>query len=356
MEKPIITDDIVETICEGDEVEYYGEYYNKEGVFPLGLFAGKEADTIRTLYLHVNPKYHIILTDTLVSGDTYHWEGDEYSKEGIYMKNFQSSLNCDSIQELHLIENTILLLTPLQSGEYCAESGMIEVELPITGKVEELSVTVSSTAYNERFYDTILPMPINNILQIPYNNIRAGRYEINIDALFRDKIVLSANTTMTFRYPASVIEQKWNDVLIVLTNQYNGGYDFVEFQWYKDGERLEGETHSYLNQELSPLAEYSVLLTESNGTQLLSCPVTPIVKSSVDIYPTIIKKRQKVYCNVCGQAQYTLYNTCGQILSMSQPLHEGLNSITLPDVNGLYIISVTMSETNETKIAKIVVQ
>ena len=41
-------------------------------------------------------------------------------------------------------------------------------------------------------------------------------------------------------YPKEVIVQRWGDVLAVTNEDYNGGYQFVAFQWYKNGQIIEG--------------------------------------------------------------------------------------------------------------------
>lgn len=83
-----------------------------------------------------------------------------------------------------------------------------------------------------------------------------------------------------------VVVQRWNDVLSVLNDKYNGGYRFVAFQWYKNGEAIAGATGSYYycgeGQTLDMSAEYYVLLTLEDGTIMKSCPIHPTYKNVQD--------------------------------------------------------------------------
>lgn len=69
------------------------------------------------------------------------------------------------------------------------------------------------------------------------------------------------------------IAQRWNDVLFVMNKDYNGGYDFVAYQWYKNGEKIEGATQAYLfiQEGLQPGDVYSVLCYDALGTEYMSC-------------------------------------------------------------------------------------
>ena len=88
----------------------------------------------------------------------------------------------------------------------------------------------------------------------------------------------AAEEVLTFEipYPSDIIVQKWNDVLAVLSSEYNGGYEFSGYQWYKNGELLEGETRPYIYVKpyLRSTDTYAVLLERaSDGLQLQSCGI-----------------------------------------------------------------------------------
>lgn len=89
-----------------------------------------------------------------------------------------------------------------------------------------------------------------------------------------------------------IVEQRWDDVLVVNNNPAkNGGYRFTSFNWYRNGQAVNGN-QSY--QESGGLnGTYYVVLsgtkTLSNGTvvnvTLQTCPITPVSSQKSLIYP-----------------------------------------------------------------------
>ena len=77
-------------------------------------------------------------------------------------------------------------------------------------------------------------------------------------------------------YPQDIFAYKFINVLAVYKKGYGGntGYEFVEYQWYRNGEAIPGATESIYHTE-APFIEgdvYYVELTDKNGMKLQSCP------------------------------------------------------------------------------------
>ena len=85
-------------------------------------------------------------------------------------------------------------------------------------------------------------------------------FSIRFESKINGKDTVSGEVMI--HYPASLIQQRWDDVLGVLNSVYNGGYDFTGFQWYRNGEVIDGATDSYYftPDKLQPGDEYAVLL------------------------------------------------------------------------------------------------
>ena len=158
---------------------------------------------------------------------------------------------------------------------------------------------------------------------------------------------------MNILYPSSVLEQRWNDVIAVLAHDYNGGYDFVAFQWYKNGQALAGENRSYLNQQLEMGSEYSALLTEQDGTQLMTCPIIAVEHTDITFYPTVVNRLQQVRCFVSMNGQMSLYNATGNLCE-TMPLTQGDNYFLAPNSAGVYMAKIILL-TGEEKNIKILV-
>ena len=86
--------------------------------------------------------------------------------------------------------------------------------------------------------------------------------------------VLEFPIDFTVFYPSDIFKYKFNNVLAVYNKANNGGYDFVAYQWYRNGEPIPGATESvYHTEEPFTLGDtYFVMLTRADGLVLPSCP------------------------------------------------------------------------------------
>ena len=79
--------------------------------------------------------------------------------------------------------------------------------------------------------------------------------------------------TLKVLYPSRIMEQKWDDV-IALLNKDACGYAFAGYQWYKNGDIMQGENRAYIYlapQKLDTAACYQALITRADGSQAFSC-------------------------------------------------------------------------------------
>ena len=321
-------------------------------------YAGTDIDSVQhTLTLTIIPTAFTTEDVTIMLGETYFWNGNEYNISGEYVDTLQSIFNCDSVVTLKLtvLDNQVNL-HDIQIEEQCADANIVEIIIDIEGNVDSVGLSFDLNSTNiasSGLYDTIVPMPIDGHISIPYTNIRAGKYEATLVGYFYQRVVFSKNITLTFLYPSSILEQRWNDVITVLAKDFNGGYEFVAFQWYKDGEILVGETRSYFSEPFEMGSEYSALLTESNGTQLMTCPITIEKHTDITLYPTIVATAQQLRCSVFLPGQLYLYDSTGKLYKYYS-LAQGDNYISAPNVAGIYLAKIVLM-TGEEKDVKILV-
>ena len=113
--------------------------------------------------------------------------------------------------------------------------------------------------------------------------------------------------TVEVQYPSAIIAQK--DGFIALLNaDYNGGYEFSSYQWYKDGQLIPGAQQSYIIVSESDLgAQYSVLLTRTgDGVTVAACPIT---------YTAGVLAVDNVW--EATQGAWTLYDVTGRVVTQS---------------------------------------
>jgi hypothetical protein len=142
--------------------------------------------------------------------------------------------------------------------------------------------------------------------------------------------------SLMVKYPSDIIAQRWNDIIGIMNETYNGGYRFTAFQWYKNGLVMAGETGSYIysETEFSTADTYSALLTNSAGKQIFTCDFSPehLPASSVQ---TLVRPLQTLNLNANGIA--TVYDMVGTVYSIQNTVE---NQIVAPGKQGLYFLKL----------------
>ena len=341
------------TICYGESYTWNGDDYTTSGDYTFTLQDINGCDSVITLHLTILPK--VPLTEesaTIPEGESYTWNGDNYTTSGDYTFTLQDINGCDSIIVLHLsVYSTDFSIS---AHEQCADDPYIEFELKDYENIQQLAFVWDHNAQVQHLRDTIIEIT-NQYISIP-NTARAGTYNVQISIVFDGKLYGTQSHTVKLLYPSSILDQHWNDFIGVLTHDYNGGYDFVAFQWYKDNEIIPGETKSYISTPLEMGAMYSVLLEDVNGTKLMTCPVEAEHQEELSLYPSILNPQQMIYIHTSKRATIRVYSIIGEQLS-SNDYNAGDFQILAPGTSGLYIIKVIYhNEVNQVLTRKITVQ
>lgn len=314
-----------------------------------------DIDFTHIAYLTIIPTRHVAVEDTILLGDTLFFCGDTLLYAGVYEDTLTSVFGCDSVVKLTLhTQVEEVEVEELVVSTICADDGVIALQLDHTGRLDSLAVHFELDSLPTGLHDTIVPIAEDGSVVIAYEELRAGVYDAHLIGYFRSQNMFKEDITMVVNYPSSVMEKRWDDVICVLTYNYNGGYDFVAYQWYKNGQPLVGETGYYLNQPLDEEAEYSVLLTEVDGTQLMSCPmVVESEEPDISVEPTLVKQRQPVRCYVPENAMVYLYDVLGNMV-MQESIVNGDTYLTMPAVQGVYLMKVVMQDNRERSVKIIV--
>ena len=162
-------------------------------------------------------------------------------------------------------------------------------------------------------------------------------------------------------YEFSYIFQRWGDVLSVIRNDDPmndtiSRYDFVKFQWMRNGEPIEDATQSYYyagaGNTLSPEDEYRVLLTHADGREELSCAYFPtIYTGNVHAAPTRLRASEHISVTTPNPATCTYFNALGAAAGTYR-VGEGVETIPAPNAMGLYFLTIT-TDNGEQKTFKI---
>ena len=304
---------------------------------------------------------------TIVSYDTIYWESS-YSFAGYEfslaeyktdIENGDINLVIEYRDKQNCIKHKLFLtllspyinvtLNNIQVIDQCADEGMVELLIDVEGLVDSILLQFPQDTIDSVYsglYDVIVPMPADGHLVVPYPYIRAGKYNVLVSGYFHDTKVFTQEVSLTYLYPAAVLEQRWDDVICVLTDAYNGGYTFTAFQWYKDGQEIPGETHFYLTRPLESGSEYTALLTEIDGTQLMTCPLIVKKRAEISIEPSLVEKRQYLCCRVPDAGELLIYNLMGNLYFQAS-IQQGDNYFFAPTIAGMYIAKIILPDCKE---------
>jgi hypothetical protein len=83
-----------------------------------------------------------------------------------------------------------------------------------------------------------------------------------------------------------LIDQKWDDVVVANNNpETNGGYTFIAYQWYRNGEPIPGATHQYYQEVGGLNGVYSLWLMDDQGNEYWTCEIIVATNPQLRVYP-----------------------------------------------------------------------
>lgn len=340
-------------------------YAYRDTVFQAGTVSGNYqfkrrsvngCDSIVTLDLIVHPLVTTMLNDTVVQKKDYVKYGFNIPAQTVcgvypYRQYLKTTYGCDSTVILNLVVSPDFSAQMRVVPQICANDGSFTLTYDIlAGNVETHSLVFDSIAKTAGFAD-ILQQTATGDIDVPLPaNVTPNIYNASVK-LYNETVTKTLPVSFSVDYPSSVILQKWNDVLALLNSGYNGGYDFTDFQWYKNGQAIDGATTSYLyvaNAQLDTAAEYCVKVTRaSDGVVLFTCPLKPTLHADITVYPTVLSQISNVSIKMEGRGTAVLYHVSGLKLK-SQVLTDGVNSMAVPDKAGTYLLTIT-NEQGESK-------
>lgn len=212
----------------------------------------------------------------------YTYNGTVFPDSGTYKINFEgaSALGCDSVVTLHLYKHPIPKIQVDSAFVSCADE-MVGLTLPylLTGDldatVDSIHVRMGDEAVANGFQPSY-DFAVNESLDISWpDTIKPNVYQGVVEFSSPWCTTYTYPFKIELDYPSSVLDQK-NGLVAVLNSAANGGYEFLSYQWYRNDERMDGETASYVrvSDEDDMGAEfYVVVLRNGDNVVLRSCPI-----------------------------------------------------------------------------------
>lgn len=261
-----------QTVCYNGSVEFptnSGKIRTSTGLYYDSLKSViTGCDSTNILSLVVLDSIGTTIEDTICYNGSYIFGGDTLTQTKSYIKVFSSALTgCDSVVTLKLFNAPQPRIMSSQE-EFCPEEGWIRFDADNLLYADFVELIMQDTTYN--FSGR------NNTQQLTFSseNMISGNYKVTV-VIHNPWCDIDTDTlNFTLNLPSSIVEAKWDNVLAILNEKYNGGYQFCSYQWYENGIPIQGATGSwYHTQEtMNETSEYSVEVVLIDGTELKICP------------------------------------------------------------------------------------
>ncbi|GHT35151.1 hypothetical protein FACS189434_12510 [Bacteroidia bacterium] len=334
-------------ICEGEIYSENGFNESAQGTYTRRGTSAEGCDSTAILILNVYREGENRVIDAeICEGNIYQANGFNESETGTYIENRVTNDGCQYSITLNL---TVLLNLKMDTlplvGDICGDAADFPVRYNVfAGRIDSIFVSFDEKAHNAGFEDFVEHNPSIDNIKIPLpTDIRPDNYSVTLyfDGRCNDTIF---TVNFTVLYPSSVMEQRWNDVIILKNPAYNGGYDFYDNKWLVNGFPIEEkfDNGSYIYTENATLqfgSEYRALLTRADEYQrFCSCPLIPIQHFDVYEFPRIVSemRRVKVYSNE-PIVELSLINILGQTVINNHYANSG-NTIEIGADAGIYVI------------------
>lgn len=287
---------LYDSICPGSETEFPQDshaYVGKAGIYIdylKSLVTG--CDSLVYLNLYVHPNRDTVLYDTLCVAGHYEFGSQLLTNPGEFYRMESSVITgCDSLITLRLAQ-AVHPDIHVAEERICPGEDMVW----IAENIETVDSFVVQVSGNDRTF-AITYTKKDEPLVIPFSQLAPGTYHMQVNTYFKDCNVLRDSLAFSVSLPSSVVEARFDDVLILLNENYNGGYTYSSYQWYVNGDAIPHATQSYYVLPDATVHDdvYTLRVVLTDGTVLWVCPFTftrllQTDLSEVNVYPQTIRK------------------------------------------------------------------
>lgn len=275
-------------------------------------------------------------TDSMCQGGIYEIGGQTFTETGTYTINLKNQWDLDSIIKLTLKVEPTLTVTVPDTIPVCADQQSFVIPMEVKqGRLDSICVRFDTAAVAAGFEKAYLFGRDDEIVIPIPDSVTPAYYKAVLQLGTPRCPVPDVPLMIPIRYASSVIAQK-EGIIALLNDEYNGGYVFDSYQWYRNGEKIEGADLSYLVVGTEDIgAQYSVVVTRTtDGVTISTCPVICGTTQAIE--------------NVQEDGAWMLMDIMGRVVV---PLSEGntLQAVTTP---GVYVLVCPSSH----KTAKIVIK
>ena len=307
-----------------------------------------ECDSIIAYHLIVNKS--IVKEETIYADQSFIWHDMIYTEDASWDDSLTSVSGCDSVIRYNLIINKSKLNLDVRDDD------MILIlpgdEQPISyiltgGKGSQYEIrdknklVCSGEVANDSSVNLICP-----------NNMEPGLHTVTMEMCDEEgncaKDEFEINVMKPDDKQKSYYVRVWNDVVICR----NGDGQFLSYQWYKDGKKVEDASLQYFN-DISVLdGEYMVFVSDKDGKSYF---IEPIHYEAIDAAysitatPGIVDRGKEFTLTITGVEANDLQNARIVVYRVDGTIEKILNNVeaqqsTMQLRSGDYVIVLTVND------------
>lgn len=230
----------------------------------------------RITYLFIHETNHTIDTSFCEGG--YFQLGDkQITATGTYKADLKSVQwpDVDSIVTLHLDVEPRLIVSVPDTVSVCADYASADFPYQVEQGTMDSIVVMFSEESVQAGFDSVYRFGKDDEVKIELpDSIIPGYYPAVLRLGTPRCPAPDVQVVVQVNYAVSVFAQK-PGIIALLNDEYNGGYTWTTYQWYRNGQLIEGEDASYLIVSEDDLgAQYTAVLTRvSDGVTVATCPI-----------------------------------------------------------------------------------
>jgi len=274
----------------------------------------------------------------------YMWNGIACTETKDYTVTLTNAAECDSIATLHftvIITKCTSLKATLEIDTICGNDTYMQGVLTVTeGEAVSYSVTYGKKDPHGHLQD-LQDVPFSGgKMQIPFapvadttKYIRPDAYPVTISVLDSCEEELKFDVTLYVLYPSWILKQRWNDVIALYNDKFNGGYKFSSIRWFHEGKLIPGQgtknSYIYVYGDNSKTLDFGTdywagLVREGETEEICTCHLRPEYTSN---YQTRFAPLVQISARNRGRdltltteesGDYRMYDVCGRYLGGGQ--------------------------------------
>jgi len=262
---PVPNTVIEASICSGDSYDFNGETFSDEGVYEQIYTAASGCDSVVSLVLTVLPLSFTALQVTICIDETYDFNGEILDSSGVYSQLFVAANGCDSTVTLTLIELPVLEST-LNISICAGESYEFD------GAVLADAGTYTATVAGTNGCDSTVTL---NLAVLP---TQSSSLEVSIcdgtNYSFNDSLLTDSGTYIAVLTGVNGCDSTVTLVLNVLPTQTTNIAAII----------CAGENYDYFGVSLSDAGSYEFVFAGENGcdsTVVIQITVLPVSETAL---------------------------------------------------------------------------